>query len=177
MRLTCAIILLAVGLVFQALLNGQTFTNGLIGLACALASVAVALSAARDRHAPSTAHVWARVVAALAILLTIIVAAGLPSAYRFQAGFNRRVKELRRQRQGADTLRPARPRSMELPTVGGGSPRARTSRVRIVKPRERLLEPRAARDNSTRDKVGSYVLAAGAPSEHGSRHSLTARPS
>lgn len=96
MRLKGAVLLLFLGVVFPLLLNGQTFTNSAIALACATAGVALALPAARDpRAAPATRRVG-RVCAALGVFLAALVAAQLPTAYRLQARFNRKVAELRR---------------------------------------------------------------------------------
>ena len=104
MRMTLATLLLAASLIFPVLLNGQTFTNSLVGIACAVASVAMAVRPARDRGGPGARRLWGGIVSGLGVLVAVVLAVGLPSAYRFQTGFNRRVKDLRRQHQRADAL-------------------------------------------------------------------------
>jgi hypothetical protein len=98
MRIRPAVFLLMIALMLSALLNGQPFTNSLIGLSCALGACALALAPARDAQATNTRRLAGRIVVGLSLVLAVALAAQLPSAYRFQAGFNRRVKEIRRAR-------------------------------------------------------------------------------
>jgi hypothetical protein len=96
MRIITALVFLLVGLGFTLLLNGQTFTNSLVGIALASAAIAIAFGPARDDSAPR-ARLWkARILVGLGVLLAVALLTQLRSAYRFQSGFNRRVVRIRR---------------------------------------------------------------------------------
>jgi hypothetical protein len=95
MRLIVAMLFPTLGLAFPSLLNGQTFTNSLVGIACPSAAVAPGAGLARDPRARAARLRAGRIVVGLAVLLAAALLAQLPSAYRFQAGFNRRLEQLR----------------------------------------------------------------------------------
>jgi hypothetical protein len=99
MRLIAALFLLLLGLVLPLLLNGQSFTDSLLALSCAGASGAIALGPAKNRRASEAGRLVGRIVAALAVLLATIVLAQLPSAYRNQDTFNRRMEQLRKSKR------------------------------------------------------------------------------
>jgi hypothetical protein len=96
MRITIAVLCLFFGLVFPSLLNGQTFTNSVLGIAFATAAVALAIGPARNRNVSGYRLGASRVVLGLGVLLAAFLVAQLPSAYRFQTGFNHKIQELRR---------------------------------------------------------------------------------
>jgi hypothetical protein len=96
MRIIAALVFLLVGLGFTLLLNGQTFTNSVVGIALATAAVAIVLGPARDDSTPR-ARLWtARILVALGVLLAVALLTQLRSAYRFQSRFNRGVEQIRR---------------------------------------------------------------------------------
>ena len=117
MRLVFAIVFLMLGLAFPLVLNGQTFTNSLLGLAGAGLAAVMALGPAW-RGRPKASLGRARtVVAGLAALLSFALVVQLPSAYRFQAGFNRRSEAAREKvRQGKGGK--ARVGSVVPPAIG-----------------------------------------------------------
>jgi hypothetical protein len=100
MRLIIAIVLLLLGLALPLLLNGQTFTNSLVGIGCAGIAVPLALWAARDPRADGARPRAGLMLAGLGILLVAAILAQLPSAYRVQDGFNRERERLRQRGQG-----------------------------------------------------------------------------
>jgi hypothetical protein len=122
MRLSVASFLLALGFAFPALLNGQTFSNGLVGLACAATAVGLVLN---DGQGHGTSHRFARrVVVVLGSLLAVLLVAQLPSAYRFQVKFNQKRQELRLKRKAGrvgTSVPPVRRRSAGLESGYGGS--------------------------------------------------------
>jgi hypothetical protein len=88
-----ALICLILGVLFPLLLNGQTFTNSLIGIAFASTSVAVCVAAERKTLSIRETTWRGRVIAALGVLLAVMLFVQLPSAYTFQKGFNRPIEE------------------------------------------------------------------------------------
>jgi hypothetical protein len=93
-----ALISLIAGVLFPLLLNGQTFTNSLIGIA--FSSISVALCVIAERKARSFRETtWrGRVIAALGVLLAVVLLVQLPAAYTFQTSFNRSMEEIRQKR-------------------------------------------------------------------------------
>ena len=89
-----ALICLIAGVPFPLLLNGQTFTNSLIGIAFSSAAVALCVAAERARSLGETT--WSgRIIAVLGVLLAIVLLVQLPAAYTFQNSFNRSTEEFR----------------------------------------------------------------------------------
>jgi hypothetical protein len=97
MRLVLALMLLMFGFAFPLLLNGQTFTNSVVGLAFVSAAAALALGSARGARESDSTRWSAWLIFVLAVLLGSALLAQLPSAYRFQRGFNRQMERLRHQ--------------------------------------------------------------------------------
>jgi hypothetical protein len=127
MHLIAAVVCLLIGIGFPLLLNGQTFTNSVLGIVFAGAAVGLAWDW-RDYEARRTAR---RIVAVLGVLLGVVLVAQLPSAYRFQRGFNRRVEQLRQRRQqggGGGKVNVPRPAAGTdaRPGARGGIPRSRS---------------------------------------------------
>ncbi len=99
MRESFAVLSLLLGIAFPLLLNGRPFSNNLMGIAFALVAAALILGKSRRRRAEESGlGAGDRVVVGLAVLLALALAVQLPSAYRFQVDFNRKVKEIRRAR-------------------------------------------------------------------------------
>jgi hypothetical protein len=96
MRFIAALFFLMLGVAFPLLLNGQEFTNSLLGIACASAAVALALRPLRDGWGPEV------IVVGLGVLLIAALLAHLPSAYRVQGRFNREREQLRPRGHRAD---------------------------------------------------------------------------
>ncbi len=92
-----ALICLILGVLFPLLLNGQTFTNSLIGIAFSSTSVALCVAAERKTHSIRETTWRGRVIAALGVLLAVMLLVQLPSAYTFQSFFNRPMEEKLRQ--------------------------------------------------------------------------------
>ena len=99
MQVAVAVLLLVPGLAFPLLLNGQEFTNSLVAMVCALGAVALVLGPMiRRRGTRRSTPVGGKFVLGLGLLLTVGLAVHLPTAYRVQSQFNRRMQELRRPR-------------------------------------------------------------------------------
>jgi hypothetical protein len=82
-KLLFSIILLVIACTVPLLLNGQSFTNSLIGIFCSAASVGLAFTARQDE--PN--WLW-KSVAAMAIVLCVVLISLLPSALRIQQQFD-----------------------------------------------------------------------------------------
>lgn len=105
-RLVLAVSCLMIGVMNALLLDGQPFRNDLVGVACAGASVLLALGPARDPRGPDARHLVGGMVVAIGVLLAAALAVQIPSAYRSQRDFNRRAEQGRRTRQvGTGMLR------------------------------------------------------------------------
>jgi hypothetical protein len=92
------VILLAVA--FPLLMNGQTFTNSIVGIACSLA--AAGLIHRRSRDATATPGPGARrVLLVILILWAVMLTLSLPGNYEFQMLFNAKMAELRAIREGS----------------------------------------------------------------------------
>ncbi len=105
MRESVAVLSLLLGIAFPLLLNGQPFSNNLLGIGFALGAVSLILGRSLGRGVPKPdLRAGDKVVIGLAVVLVVFLAVQLPSAYRFQADFNRKVKELRKAR--ANGVRP-----------------------------------------------------------------------
>jgi hypothetical protein len=98
MHLAAALVSLLFGLMIPSLLNGQTFTNNLVGIAFTIAAIALAHGPARDTLASKASRLVGRAVLIVNVLLTVLLAQ-LRTAYGFQAEFNRRVRALRQLKQ------------------------------------------------------------------------------
>jgi hypothetical protein len=89
MRVTIVLLCLFVGTARLWLLNGQLFTNAIFAIPFYLAAAIVSAASFLDPRRPG----WRRWAWGLATLLTVLLAAftvlSLPSAYRFQEGFNK----------------------------------------------------------------------------------------
>ncbi len=96
MRILFAACFLVVGLGLALLLNGLTFTNSLLGIACASAAAGLAIEPAREKSTQRGRFRANWLLLGPSILLVAFLVAQLPSANRFQAGFNRKMKALRR---------------------------------------------------------------------------------
>ena len=99
MKLSVAGILLLIAMAFPLLLNGQVFTNNLVGIVFACCSLAVAnvaywRIAERDRK-----RFWCSLTGCVALLLAVVLAIQLPSAYAFQQNFNRHIDELQHRKE------------------------------------------------------------------------------
>src|SRR5947209_2698466 len=108
MRLIVALLFLMLGVAFPLLLNGQTFTNSLVGIAFASAAVALGVGLARDMRA-TEARLWAgRIVVGLAVLLAALshgVSSDADSFSRNSSGVSLRNSQKLR----SGTLSPSRP--------------------------------------------------------------------
>jgi hypothetical protein len=94
-----ALLALFFGTMAQLLLDGQTFTHAVLGIACGIAAVLGGLGSAHKDYANEGRRWLGRIMAGLGLLLAIFCVVQLPSAYKFQAKFNersRQVRELRR---------------------------------------------------------------------------------
>ncbi len=89
MRVAIVLMCLSVGLVPLLLLNGQTFTNRLVAIPVFLVPIVLCARFAMDRRTPDVQRRAWRLATMMMVLLAIIVILTLPSAYRFQAGFNK----------------------------------------------------------------------------------------
>ena len=83
-----AVISLFLGFLGLTLLDGQTFTHAVMGIAFGLVAIGCGVASAR-KHLSNATNRWeGRVLAALGLLLVIVCAVQLPTAYRFQHKFN-----------------------------------------------------------------------------------------
>jgi multisubunit Na+/H+ antiporter MnhB subunit len=95
MRLLVALLFLMLGVALPLPLNGQTFTNSLFGIVCALLALALGVLPARSKGSAGSRRRAGRIVAVLAGVLALFLLGQLPSAYRFQRGFNRAREQIR----------------------------------------------------------------------------------
>jgi hypothetical protein len=87
-----SVVFLILGLVFPSLLNGQEFTNSSLGILCAFLSIAFGRRSALDPARRPAERALGRITAAFAVLVAAILLSQLPSAYRVQERFNRRLR-------------------------------------------------------------------------------------
>jgi hypothetical protein len=99
MHLAAALVSLLFGLMIPSMLNGQTFTNNLVGIGFTIAAIALAHGPARDTLSSKASRLLGRAVLIVSVLLTVLLVAQLRTAYRFQAEFNRRARALRQLKQ------------------------------------------------------------------------------
>ncbi len=89
MKVAIVLLFLCLGLIPLWLLNGQIFTNTLVAIPFFLVPIVLCARFAMDRRTPEEQMRAWRLATVLAALLAIIILLTLPSAYRFQAAFNR----------------------------------------------------------------------------------------
>jgi hypothetical protein len=87
-RVAVILVCLCVGAIPLCLLNGQTFTNALVALPFFLIPVILCAAFALDRRTPDDRRRAWRFATTLTTILSVSVLFTLPSAYRFQNGFN-----------------------------------------------------------------------------------------
>ena len=123
MRAVLAAFFLLLGLAFPLLLNGQEFTNELLGIAFATAALLVGAEIAplrRDRtHWKPDASA---IIAVLSGLLILVLLMQLPSAFRTQRDFHRSMKRARQMMREKERSRPPDPAISRTarPTEAGG---------------------------------------------------------
>lgn len=98
MRAAIVLVCLCVGVVPLWLLNGQTFTNSVIALPFFLVPIVLCAATALDRRTPEHQRRAWRLATMLTALLAIGLLLTLPSAYRFQEGFNKARMAIHRAR-------------------------------------------------------------------------------
>jgi hypothetical protein len=89
------VFLFIVGIGFPLLLNGQTFTNSIVGIVFLCATVIRCVVLERRADVDDKIYVSRRVVASLAVLVMVIVSLQLPANYERQNRFNRGVETFR----------------------------------------------------------------------------------
>jgi hypothetical protein len=89
MKVIIVLLCLFVGITRLWLLNGQTFTNALIALPFFSAAVALSAASALRHRTPGYQRMAWGLVTMLTAILAIGILVSLPSAYRFQEGFNK----------------------------------------------------------------------------------------
>jgi hypothetical protein len=77
------------------LLDGQTFSHAVMGIACGVAAIGSGLACSRKDYARGRRRWGGWVMAILGLGLAVFCVIQLPSAYRFQKQFNTRSKEYR----------------------------------------------------------------------------------
>jgi heme O synthase-like polyprenyltransferase len=95
MRIGLAAFLLFLAMLFPLLLDGQAFSNDVLGISLAAGAVALTIREAREARGRSAMRTMTRVIAYSGILLMVLVFSMLPSAYRSQKSFNRMMNEMR----------------------------------------------------------------------------------
>ncbi len=93
MRVIVVLVCVCVGVIPLWLLNGQTFTNTLIALPFFLIPIVLCAVFALDRRIPEDQKRAWRIATMLMALLAIGILLTLPSAYRFQEGFNKAIRQ------------------------------------------------------------------------------------
>lgn len=93
------IIFLVLGVTFPLLLNGQTFTNNILGSTFCIAAGVLGLRSARKAQLQSNRaeHVC---LCLLGFGLGLFLVAGLPAAYESQQRFNKTMDEIRQKNMG-----------------------------------------------------------------------------
>jgi hypothetical protein len=102
MRLASSVVLLVLGLALPLLLDGQTFTNGLLGIGCASGACALGMSIASQKELTATKRFHGRLIGVLGALVIVLLAVTLRGAYREQRAFNRLRGELHRKVKAAE---------------------------------------------------------------------------
>jgi hypothetical protein len=90
-RTTIVVACLFLGVLPLLQLNGQAFTNALVALPFLLATTALCIATALDRRTPEHRKRAWRLATMLTALLATVIIVGLPSARRYQAGFNESI--------------------------------------------------------------------------------------
>jgi len=111
-RAIVVLVCLSVGVIPLLSLNGQTFTNSLIALPFFLIPIVLCAATALDPRTPNDQKRAWRLAPMLMALLAIGILLNLPSAFRFQEGFNRAVRQARTGKP--DAVKPVH----ELPSAG-----------------------------------------------------------
>ena len=91
-----ALLSLLFGFMAQTILDGQTFTHAVLGVVLGAVAGICGMVAAR-KDPPHRWEGW--IMAVLGVVLGVWCIIMLPSAYRFQAQFNKRVEEIRLRKQ------------------------------------------------------------------------------
>lgn len=89
MRVAIVLVCLCVTVIPLLLLDGQTFTNSLSALTLFLVPIVLCAKCALDPRTPEGQKRAWRLATMLMGLLAICILVQLPSAYRFQEGFNK----------------------------------------------------------------------------------------
>ena len=108
LRTFLVIVLIVVGLAFPLLLNGQVYTNHLVAIACFGTIVVLEFGVCwmRDRSGTRLGiHPW---MVLCSILVVILLATTLPSAFVQQEGFNKAVDRVRKMREQQNLKEPAK---------------------------------------------------------------------
>ena len=91
MRLSVACVLLLIAVAFPLILDGQVFTNSLIGIVFGLWAFVVAMISYSRADVKSTKQFWCALTGGVAAVLVVALAVKLPNAYAFQSSFNRQL--------------------------------------------------------------------------------------
>src|SRR5262245_22966021 len=88
------VLLLLIGLAFPMLLNGQSFTNYIVGSACSLAAAGFGLLLCQKPQYSRAKRVTCCVATVLGSAWGLFLIACLPAAYEHQVRFNSRMREI-----------------------------------------------------------------------------------
>ncbi len=91
MRLSIAGVLLLIAVAFPLILDGQVFTNSLIGMVFGFGAFVVAMVSYSRADVKTTTQFWCALTGGVAAVLVVALAVKLPKAYEFQSSFNRQV--------------------------------------------------------------------------------------
>jgi ABC-type Mn2+/Zn2+ transport system permease subunit len=93
-----ALIALVSGVACGFILDGQVFNHAVIGLLCGVVATACAFGLARTRRMNGKSRTGVWIMACLGLAMVAICLLSLPSAYRSQEKFNKRLEEIRQTR-------------------------------------------------------------------------------
>ena len=98
MRNVASSVCLFLAVIFPLLLNGQTFTNSILGIAFAIAAVAFRIGTSWKARSIREVDRSTLVIAILAVNLVAFLLVQLPGAYTFQKGFNEEMGKIGQKR-------------------------------------------------------------------------------
>ena len=94
-----AIFLFILGIAIPLLLNGQTFTNGIVGIVFLSASAVRCVILERRAGVDDDEYVYRRIVAGLCVIIIVMLILQMPANHEFQSQFNQGVEKLRQAEQ------------------------------------------------------------------------------
>jgi len=154
-----ALLSLLFGFMAQMLLDGQTFTHAVLGIACGATAILFGLASAWKDNSGSTRRWEGRIMAALGLVLAVFCVVQLPSAYRFQTKFNERSKRAGAARKAEAALAAAAVVAEPLPPVHPVFGTAKKTVGLDISP-DTIVSQTTHLEEALRDLTGNYTRTA-----------------